>query len=141
MSLPCRVPPFVPLSGSTALLCSDPAVCSGAPASPFGVGVKPLPRVVFWFGFLNFSLLLNSVLLSLTSSGFMRRPRVKGFCGTELLVGPWLCPPCAIRSRLLTVVALSSSLSLCGCALCSVGSAPSFLLWLSPPAFQRWRLW
>ena len=47
---------------------------------------------------------------------------------------------CAARPRLLTVVVLISGLSPCGCALCSVRSSPSLLLWLSPPSFQQWRL-
>ena len=55
------------------------------------------PRVVSWFGFLDVSLLFHSVSLSLTASGFVRRPRVKGFHGTELLAGPWLCDPSAVR--------------------------------------------
>ena len=90
---------FLSLSDVTAVLCSNPAVCSGAPASPFGAGGEPLPRVVSWFGFLNFALLFHSVSLSLTSSGFFRRPRVSGFYGSEPLAGPWLCDPSAVRGQ------------------------------------------
>ena len=50
-----------------------------------------------WFGFLDVSLLFHSVSLSLSASGFVRRPRVKGVHGTELLAGPWLCDPSAVR--------------------------------------------
>ena len=89
-----------PLSGvpsSTVPLCSDPAVCYTAPAGPLGAGDQSPPRVVSWFGFLDVSLLFHSVSLSLTASGFIRRPCVKGFHGTELLAGPWLCDPSAVR--------------------------------------------
>ena len=92
---------FSGVPSSAAPLCSDPgadlAVCSTAPAGPLGAGDQSPPRVVSWFGFLDVSLLFHSVSLSLTASGFVRRPRVKGFHGTELLAGPWLCDPSAVR--------------------------------------------
>ena len=71
-------------------------MCSGVPVSPFGAGDKHLPWVASWFGFLDFALLFHSVSLSLTSSGFFRRPRVKGIYSTKLFIGPWLCDPSAV---------------------------------------------
>ena len=97
---PVHPPPHSLAFLAPPLWCVLTLPCVLAPLlAPVAQGISLSLWVVSWFCFLDFALLFHSVSLSLTASGFLRRPHVKGFYSTELLVGPWLCDLSAVHDQ------------------------------------------